>query len=147
MRRLIRSEKEHLEVRRNIRSRKTIRSETTTRREKKHLGVRRITRSKKTIRSEKTIRKEKAIKSDKNHLEVKRPFETQPIRMEMLPFGRCPEGNGDISSVSSRALRMFIEQSHDEVYGCLNGGSRNSGGNRLAISMVEEAWLSEKKDV
>ncbi|GJV67434.1 hypothetical protein Tco_1482943 [Tanacetum coccineum] len=35
MRRLIRSEKERLEVQRNFRSRKTIRSETTTRREKK----------------------------------------------------------------------------------------------------------------
>ncbi|GJU32676.1 hypothetical protein Tco_1176265 [Tanacetum coccineum] len=42
---------------------------------------------------------------------------------------------------------MFIEQSHDEVYGCLKGGSGNSGGKRLAISMVEEAWLSEKKEV
>ncbi|GJX80428.1 hypothetical protein Tco_0328577 [Tanacetum coccineum] len=41
---------------------------------------------------------------------------------------------------------MFIEQSHDEVYGCLKGGSGNSGGKRLAISMVEEAWLSEKKE-
>ncbi|GJS29994.1 hypothetical protein Tco_0490614 [Tanacetum coccineum] len=39
------------------------------------------------------------------------------------------------------------EQSHDEVYGCLKGGSGNSGGKRLAISMVEEAWLSEKKEV
>ncbi|GJR07221.1 hypothetical protein Tco_0530205 [Tanacetum coccineum] len=48
---------------------------------------------------------------------------------------------------SSRALRMFIEQSHDEVYGCLKGGSGNSRGQRLAISMVEEAWLSEKKEV
>ncbi|GKB61444.1 hypothetical protein Tco_0917630 [Tanacetum coccineum] len=42
---------------------------------------------------------------------------------------------------------MFREQSHDKVYGCLKGGSGNSGGKRLAISMVEEAWLSEKKDV
>ncbi|GJT99038.1 hypothetical protein Tco_1094556 [Tanacetum coccineum] len=42
---------------------------------------------------------------------------------------------------------MFIEQSHDEVYGCIKGGSGNSGGKRLAISMVEEAWLSEKKEV
>ncbi|GJS60238.1 hypothetical protein Tco_0655022 [Tanacetum coccineum] len=41
---------------------------------------------------------------------------------------------------------MFIEQSHDEVYGCLKGGSGNSGGKRLAISMVEEAWLIEKKE-
>ncbi|GJX28146.1 hypothetical protein Tco_0236225 [Tanacetum coccineum] len=41
---------------------------------------------------------------------------------------------------------MFIEQSHDEVYGCLKGGSGNSGGKRLAISMVEEAWLSAKEE-
>ncbi|GKG05805.1 hypothetical protein Tco_0325891, partial [Tanacetum coccineum] len=41
---------------------------------------------------------------------------------------------------------MFLEQSHDEVYGYLKGGSRNSGGKRLAISMVEEAWLSEKEE-
>nr|GEV47700.1 hypothetical protein [Tanacetum cinerariifolium] len=50
-------------------------------------------------------------------------------------------------SSSSGALRMFIEQSHDEVYGCLKGGSGNSGGKRLAISVVEEAWLSEKEEV
>ncbi|GJU50472.1 hypothetical protein Tco_1220027 [Tanacetum coccineum] len=41
---------------------------------------------------------------------------------------------------------MFIEQSHDEVYGCLKGGSRKSEGKRLAISMVEYAWLSEKEE-
>ncbi|GKF08069.1 hypothetical protein Tco_0042293 [Tanacetum coccineum] len=41
---------------------------------------------------------------------------------------------------------MFIEQSHDEAYGFLKGGSGNSGGKRLAISMVEEAWLSEKEE-
>nr|GEX27835.1 retrovirus-related Pol polyprotein from transposon TNT 1-94 [Tanacetum cinerariifolium] len=41
--------------------------------------------------------------------------------MEMFPFGHCPEGNDDVSS-------------------------ENSGGKRLAISMVEEAWLSEKKE-
>ncbi|GKE64251.1 hypothetical protein Tco_1518412 [Tanacetum coccineum] len=40
---------------------------------------------------------------------------------------------------------MFIEQSHDDVYSCLKGGSGNSRGKRLAISMVEEAWLSEKR--
>ncbi|GKF44142.1 hypothetical protein Tco_0130694 [Tanacetum coccineum] len=57
--------------------------------------------------------------------------------MEMFPFGHCPDGNGDVSS----------EQSHDEVYGCLKGGSKNSGAKRLAISMVEEAWLSEKEEV
>ncbi|GKF19893.1 hypothetical protein Tco_0068531 [Tanacetum coccineum] len=39
-----------------------------------------------------------------------------------------------------------MEQSHDEAYGCLKGGSGNSGGKRLAISMVEEAWLSEKEE-
>ncbi|GKE88721.1 hypothetical protein Tco_1566196 [Tanacetum coccineum] len=49
--------------------------------------------------------------------------------MEMFPFEHCPEGNGDVSS----------------VYGCHKGGSGNSGGRRLAIFMVEEAWLSEKR--
>ncbi|GKA87112.1 hypothetical protein Tco_0808823 [Tanacetum coccineum] len=29
---------------------------------------------------------------------------------------------------------------------CLKGGSGNSGGKRLVISMVEEAWLSEKEE-
>ncbi|GKA66178.1 hypothetical protein Tco_0765986 [Tanacetum coccineum] len=43
--------------------------------------------------------------------------------------------------------RQQDKQSHDEVYGCLKGGSGNSGGNRLAISMVEKAWLSEKEEV
>ncbi|GJR06412.1 hypothetical protein Tco_0529396 [Tanacetum coccineum] len=42
---------------------------------------------------------------------------------------------------------FMAEQSHDEVYSCLKGGSRNSGGKILAISMVEEAWLSEKEEV
>ncbi|GKC23058.1 hypothetical protein Tco_1025208, partial [Tanacetum coccineum] len=41
---------------------------------------------------------------------------------------------------------MFIEQSQDDVYGCLEGGSGNSRGKRLAISVVEEAWLSEKEE-
>ncbi|GJR69629.1 hypothetical protein Tco_0015694 [Tanacetum coccineum] len=38
------------------------------------------------------------------------------------------------------------EQSHDEVYDCLKVGSGNSRGKRLAISMVVEAWLSEKEE-
>ncbi|GJZ18792.1 ribonuclease H-like domain-containing protein [Tanacetum coccineum] len=49
--------------------------------------------------------------------------------MEMFPFGHCPE-----------------EQSHDEVYVCLKGGSGDSGGKRLSIFMVVEAWLSKKED-
>ncbi|GJS42111.1 hypothetical protein Tco_0567154 [Tanacetum coccineum] len=48
---------------------------------------------------------------------------------------------------SSQALRMYIEQSHDKVYSCIKGGTGNSGGKRLAISMVEKAWLSEKKEI
>ncbi|GJY36078.1 retrovirus-related pol polyprotein from transposon TNT 1-94 [Tanacetum coccineum] len=50
--------------------------------------------------------------------------------MYMFPFGNCPEGNGDVSS----------------VYGCLKGDSGNSREKRLAISMVKEAWLSEKEE-
>ncbi|GKA07631.1 hypothetical protein Tco_0686855 [Tanacetum coccineum] len=48
MRRLIRSEKERLEVRRNVRSRKTIRSEMTIRRETKRLVVKENVRGEKT---------------------------------------------------------------------------------------------------
>ncbi|GJY58169.1 hypothetical protein Tco_0458061 [Tanacetum coccineum] len=44
-------------------------------------------------------------------------------------------------------LRSKVRQSNDEVYGCIKGGSGNSRGRRLAISMVEEAWLSEKEEV
>ncbi|GJW04713.1 hypothetical protein Tco_1563569 [Tanacetum coccineum] len=75
--------------------------------------------------------------------------------MEMFPFGHCPEGNGDVSSKKTNEdrddeldnVKTDGEQSHDEVYGCLKGGSGNSGGKILAISMVEEAWLSEKEEV
>ncbi|GKA02024.1 hypothetical protein Tco_0674689, partial [Tanacetum coccineum] len=48
---------------------------------------------------------------------------------------------------SSRALQLFIEQSHDEVHGCLKGGNRNSGEKRLAILVVKEACLSEEKEL
>ncbi|GKF53371.1 hypothetical protein Tco_0160281, partial [Tanacetum coccineum] len=74
--------------------------------------------------------------------------------MGMFPFGHCPEGNGDVSSKTNEDrddeldnVKMDGEHSHDEVYGYLKGGSGNSGGKILAISMVEEAWLSEKKEV
>ncbi|GKA03337.1 hypothetical protein Tco_0676118 [Tanacetum coccineum] len=85
---------------------------------------------------------------------------------EIFPFGHYPEGNGDVSSmcfVRERKkeikkktnkdrdneldnVKTDVEQSHDEVYGCLKGGCGNSGGKRLAISKVEEEWLSEKKE-
>ncbi|GKB20066.1 hypothetical protein Tco_0853989 [Tanacetum coccineum] len=91
--------------------------------------------------------------------------------MEMFPFGHCPEGNGDVSSVcfvrennnnnyynynkeenkhrddELDNVNTDGEQSHDEVYSFLKGGSGNSGAKRLDISMVEEAWLSEKEEV
>ncbi|GJV72314.1 ribonuclease H-like domain-containing protein [Tanacetum coccineum] len=57
--------------------------------------------------------------------------------------GSIPDTVGHWKSLGELA---FGDQSHDEVYGCLKGGSRNSGGKRLATFMVEEAWLSEKKE-
>ncbi|GKB91577.1 hypothetical protein Tco_0963849, partial [Tanacetum coccineum] len=71
--------------------------------------------------------------------------------MEMFSFGHCPEGNGDKKTNEDRDdkldnVKTDGEQSHDEIYGCLKGGSGNSGGKILAISMVEEAWLSEKEE-
>ncbi|GJR08349.1 hypothetical protein Tco_0791001 [Tanacetum coccineum] len=74
--------------------------------------------------------------------------------MEMFPFGHCLEGNGDVSSKKNEDrddeldnVKTDGEQSHGEVYDCLKGGSGNSGGKILALSMVEEAWLSEKEEV
>ncbi|GJX97977.1 hypothetical protein Tco_0354996 [Tanacetum coccineum] len=58
-----------LEMRRHIRS------------EKERLEVRRNVRSKKAIRSEMTIRSEKTIKKEMNRLEVKRPFEMRKRRL------------------------------------------------------------------
>ncbi|GJU94343.1 hypothetical protein Tco_1319099 [Tanacetum coccineum] len=57
------------------------------------------------------------------------------------------EGDFEVEEVKYLEYERAIYQSHNEVYGCLKGGSRNSGGKRLAISMVEEAWLSEKEEV
>ncbi|GJW53095.1 hypothetical protein Tco_0097180, partial [Tanacetum coccineum] len=45
--------------------------------EKERLEVRRNVESKRTIRSEMTIRSEKIIEKERNHLEVKRPFEVR----------------------------------------------------------------------
>ncbi|GJS20055.1 hypothetical protein Tco_0448687 [Tanacetum coccineum] len=97
-----------LDVRRLIRS------------EKEHLGVRGNVRRKKAIRGEATIRSERTLESEKNRSEVKRPFEVRKdvyekgkermsvmlssnatFLMDMFPFGHCPEGNGDVSSVCS----------------------------------------------
>ncbi|GJT48802.1 hypothetical protein Tco_0974959 [Tanacetum coccineum] len=88
--------------------------------------------------------------------------------MEMFPFRYCPKGNGDVSLVYSvrennnnnnnnnktnddrdddlENIKTDDEQSHDEAYSYLKGGSGNSRGKRLAISMVIEAWLSEKEE-
>nr|GFA04776.1 hypothetical protein [Tanacetum cinerariifolium] len=49
----------------------------------------------------------------------------------------------------TRDRRGYIDETNPEVlHGSGHwGGSGNSGGKRLVISMVEEAWLSKKKDV
>ncbi|GJU74077.1 hypothetical protein Tco_1265482 [Tanacetum coccineum] len=57
--------------------------------------------------------------------------------MEMFPFGHCPKEMVDVSS----------NNQNDRLFGCIKGGSRNSGGKRLTISMVEEVWLSGKKEM
>ncbi|GJV97924.1 hypothetical protein Tco_1549501 [Tanacetum coccineum] len=77
--------------------------------------------------------------------------EDATISMEMFPFGHCLEGNGDISSVCF--VREYNKGKNkdggDELDNVKTdgGGSGNSGGKRLDISMVEEAWLSEKKKI
>ncbi|GKE89885.1 hypothetical protein Tco_1567360 [Tanacetum coccineum] len=78
--------------------------------------------------------------------------------MEMFPFGHCPEENGDVSSVcsvrennnnnsnsnssSNNNNNNKTNKDRDDDLDNVktdNGGSGNSGGKRLAISMVEEA--------
>nr|GEY32924.1 hypothetical protein [Tanacetum cinerariifolium] len=78
--------------------------------------------------------------------------------MEMFPFEYCPEGNDDVSSVCFvRDRKKEIKQKTNENKeneldniktdgGYVKGCSENSGGKRLGISMVEEAWLSEKEE-
>ncbi|GJT00512.1 hypothetical protein Tco_0821681 [Tanacetum coccineum] len=82
--------------------------------------------------------------------------------MEMFPFGHCPEGNGDVSSV------CFVRENNnsnnnnnnnnnnkdeknkdggDELDNVKTDGGLLNLGKGLAISMVDEAWLSEKKEV
>ncbi|GJX74027.1 hypothetical protein Tco_0312622 [Tanacetum coccineum] len=104
----------------------TIRSETTTRREKKCLGVRRI-----------------VYEFETRHMRDVRTKNAEDVIFRRNLFA------GDVSfwTLFRRKWRRILEQSHDEVYGCLKGGSGNSGGKRLAISMVEEAWLSENEEV
>ncbi|GJX22727.1 putative mitochondrial protein [Tanacetum coccineum] len=42
---------------------------------------------------------------------------------------------------------LLVESVEEQRWGCLKGGSRDSGGKRLSISMVVEAWLSKKEEV
>ncbi|GKC83905.1 hypothetical protein Tco_1139622 [Tanacetum coccineum] len=74
------------------------------------------------------------------------PEQTATGKGTSNPFMAEQERFSDDSS-SKDVNAVGNEQSHDEVYGCLKVGSRNSGGKILAISMVEEAWLSEKEEV
>ncbi|GKA83164.1 hypothetical protein Tco_0789912 [Tanacetum coccineum] len=77
--------------------------------------------------------------------------------MEMFPFGHCPKGNGDVSLVCSvrennnnnNNNNKTNEDRDDDLENIKtdDGGSGNSRGKRLAISMVVEAWLSEKEEV
>ncbi|GKB90624.1 hypothetical protein Tco_0962896 [Tanacetum coccineum] len=97
-----------------------------------------------------TILSEKIIEKERNRLEVKRPFEVRKEVYEkrgtrckdICEYDDCKDdpliykeilgiglGVGKMSALSSRGERG------------------NSRGKRLAISMVVEAWLSEKEEV
>ncbi|GJW89961.1 hypothetical protein Tco_0167514 [Tanacetum coccineum] len=68
--------------------------------------------------------------------------------MEMFPFGHCPEGNGDISSVCFVCENNNNNNNRDdELDNVKMDGGLLDRGKRLAISMVVEAWLSEKEEV
>ncbi|GJX85073.1 hypothetical protein Tco_0335847 [Tanacetum coccineum] len=68
------------------------------------------------------------------------------LSMEKFPFGHCPEGNGDVSSLFSSIANVHRTITRRGI-GCLKGSSENSGGKRSSISMIVEAWLSEKEEV
>nr|GEX81966.1 hypothetical protein [Tanacetum cinerariifolium] len=55
--------------------------------------------------------------------------------MEMLSFGHCPE-----------EMVTYLRDHELDNVKTGGGGSGNRGGKRLAISMVEGAWLSEKEE-
>ncbi|GJR18659.1 hypothetical protein Tco_0967186 [Tanacetum coccineum] len=52
----------------------------------------------------------------------------------------------DISFALTIDVQVILSRQRRWYTGCLKGGAGFSGGKRLAISMVEEAWLSEKKE-
>ncbi|GJV83493.1 hypothetical protein Tco_1523391 [Tanacetum coccineum] len=77
--------------------------------------------------------------------------------MEMFPFGYYPEGNGEVSSVcfvsennnnnNNNNKDEKNEDGGDELDNVKTDGGLLNLGKGLAISMVDEAWLSEKKEV
>nr|GFA55855.1 hypothetical protein [Tanacetum cinerariifolium] len=86
--------------------------------------------------------------------EEERERDRTQLSMQMFPFGHCPEGSGDVSSVCFVHERKKLLKKKTNEDGCdelddvkTDDGSRKGGGKRLAISMVEEAWLSEKEEV
>ncbi|GJV54148.1 retrovirus-related pol polyprotein from transposon TNT 1-94 [Tanacetum coccineum] len=66
----------------------------------------------------------------------------KPVRRRILFEWRC-----FLLDIVPKEMVTYLRTNHRKVSSCLKGGSENSGGKRLAISMVEEAWLSEKKEV
>ncbi|GKE86845.1 hypothetical protein Tco_1560587 [Tanacetum coccineum] len=65
---------------------------------------------------------------------------------EIFPFRHCPDENGN---VSTKKKKKANEDGGDELDNVKTDGGllENSRGKRLAISMVVEAWLSEKEEV
>ncbi|GJY72773.1 putative reverse transcriptase domain-containing protein [Tanacetum coccineum] len=81
-------------------------------------------------------RHEKSL--EKGHKRVSVGYEKENMINKVL-WRDGFEVEGAFIVIDNLILSSYKEQSHDEVYDCLKGGSGNSGGKRLAISMVEEA--------
>nr|GEU30049.1 nucleosome assembly protein 1;4-like [Tanacetum cinerariifolium] len=79
---------------------------------------------------------------DEEEGKSKRKTKTNPSKNSKMTCWKC----GKTGYLKKVCRCVKVEQSHDEVYGCLKGGNGNSRGKRLSVSMVEEAWLSEKEE-
>ncbi|GKA01135.1 hypothetical protein Tco_0673800 [Tanacetum coccineum] len=105
------------------------------------LEVRRIIyRREETIRSERRRMRDVRTKSRRQLIAEERRCLVMDLENNEWYY-KPAAGGPDISRGRQN------KQSYDEVYGCLKDDSENNGGKRLAISMVEEAWLSEKEVV
>ncbi|GJZ45223.1 hypothetical protein Tco_0592819 [Tanacetum coccineum] len=82
-------------------------------------------------------------------LEERRMFggrEEESMNLRPKSNAICEDQGVNVRGFIMKVMRFSLKQSIWENYkGYLKGGSENSRGKRLAISMVVEAWMGEKE--